>query len=270
LKKKYQLKLEAMLLKDSKKKNKVGIIIQARMGSKRFPGKIMKLINNKPILFHMLRQIKKSNLYDEIIFCTSIKKENDVVRKFCKKNKIICFSGSENNLVNRYYLTAKKYKIDVIVRLTADCPLIDPTIIDLCIKKFLSRNYDFVANTSPPYKKSYPDGVDVEVFSFKTIEIVNRECKSKNDLEHVTPYIWRKKKRFNLFRFELKKNLFKYRFTLDYKEDFILIRKVLLNFYKKRKKITMKNVVNYIKQHKNVYLLNNKKIYLQNERKNNS
>jgi spore coat polysaccharide biosynthesis protein SpsF (cytidylyltransferase family) len=248
-----------MPLKDFRKRNKVGIIVQARMGSKRLPGKIMKLVNNKPNLFHMIKQIKKSKLYNKIIICTSKKKENNIVRTFCKQNKIICFSGSENNLVNRYYLAAKKYNIDVIVRLTADCPLIDPKIIDMCIKKFLTKNYDFVANTSPPHGKSYPDGVDVEVFSFETIKIVNNECKSRSDLEHVTPFIWRKKSRFKLFRFELKKNFSKYRFTLDYKEDFLLIKKIIINFNKNKKLITMKNVVNFLKKNKNIYFLNNKK-----------
>jgi spore coat polysaccharide biosynthesis protein SpsF len=247
-----------MHLKDFKK-NKVGIIVQARMGSKRFPGKIMKKVNGYPMLNHMLNQIKKSKLHDEIIIATSLKKENDIVRNFCKKNKINCFSGSENNLVNRFYLCAKKYKLDTIVRLTADCPLIDPTIIDLCIKKFLSKKFDFVANTSPPNNKSYPDGVDVEVFSFKTIETVNSKCKSKKDLEHVTPYIWRKKKEYRLFRFNLKKDLSKYRFTLDYKEDFVLIKKILINLYNKKKKISMNNVIQYIKQNNNIYLLNHKR-----------
>ena len=161
--------------------------------------------------------------------------------------------------MNRYYLAAKKYNINVIVRLTADCPLIDPEIIDMCIKKFLSGSSDFVANTSPPFRKSFPDGVDVEVFSFETIKTVNLECKSKSDLEHVTPYIWRKKNRFNLFRFELKKNLSKYRFTLDYKEDFLLIKEIIINFNKNKKKIRMKNIVNYIKNDKDIYYLNNKK-----------
>ena len=106
-----------------------------------------------------------------------------------------------------------------------------------CIEKFLLNNFDFVANTSPPYGKSYPDGVDVEVFSLKTIHIVNRECTNKYDLEHVTPYIWRKKRRFKLFRFELEENLSKYRFTLDYKEDLILIKKIILNLYKNKRKL---------------------------------
>ena len=251
--------LDQTRLRDYKTKNKVGIIIQARMGSKRLPGKVMSKILNKPILHYMLNQVRRSVLHDKIVIATSIKKENNIIRNYCKKNNINCFSGSENNLVNRYYLAAKKYNIDVIVRLTADCPLIDPQIIDQCIKKFYNNNYDFVANTSPPYKKTYPDGVDVEVFSFDLIKLVNDKCKSKNDLEHVTPYIWRKKKKFKLFRFELKKNLAKYRFTLDYKEDFLIIKEIIINLYKKRKKITMENVVNFINKNKNIYLIKKKR-----------
>ena len=97
--------LELNLLKGFRKKNKVGIIVQARMGSQRFPGKVMNKIKNKPILFYILQQIKKSTLYDKVIIATSIKKENDIIRNFCKKNKITCFSGSENNLVNRYIIS---------------------------------------------------------------------------------------------------------------------------------------------------------------------
>ena len=164
------------------------------------------------------------------------------------------------------YLSAKKYGINTIVRLTADCPLIDPKIIDLCIKKFLSKKYDFVANTSPPYNKSYPDGMDVEVFSFKTIEKVNSKCKNKKDLEHVTPFIWRKKKEYKLYRFKLKKNLSKYRFTLDYKEDFTLIKRLFVNLNTNRRKITMNNIVGYIKKNKNLYMLNYKRNLNSNER----
>ena len=245
-----------MLSKDSKNRNKVGIIIQARMGSKRLPGKIMKSIENKPILFYMINQIKKSKLYNEIIICTSKKKKNDVVRKFCKNNKIICFSGDENNLVKRYYLAAKKFNIDIIVRLTADCPLIDPVVIDLCINKFLSKKYDFVANTSPPVNSTYPDGMDVEVFSFKTLEQVNLNCKSKNDLEHVTPYIWRKKKKFKQLKLNLEKNFSHLRLTLDYQEDYTLIKKIITYFNKNKLDINLKNIIIFFKKNKNLLEIN--------------
>lgn len=248
-----------MLSKDFNNKKKIGIIVQARMGSKRYPGKIMKVINKKPILFHMLKQLKKARLHNKIIISTSIGKENDLVRKFCKKNKISCFSGSENNLVNRYYLSAKKHKIDIIVRVTADCPLIDPKIIDFCIKKFLNNNYDFVANTSPPYNQTYPDGMDVEVFSYNTLKYVNRVCKNSFDLEHVTPFIWRNKKTFKLHKIKSKENLSYFRLTLDYIEDFKLIEKIIVYFEKNKISLTLKNIAKYLNSNHNTYSINKKR-----------
>ena len=245
-----------MLLKGSKKNFLVGIIVQARIGSKRLRGKVLKKINNKPMLYYMLKQIKKSSFYDKIIITTSKKKENNPIRNFCKKRKIICFSGSENNLVNRYYLSAKENNIDIIVRVTADCPLIDPKIIDESIKKFVTKNYDFVANTSPPYNQTYPDGMDVEVFSYNTLKYVNRVCKNSFDLEHVTPFIWRNKKTFKLYKIKSKKNLSNLRLTVDYIEDFKLIEKIIVYFEKNKINMTLKNIEKYLNSNHNIYSIN--------------
>lgn len=240
-------------------KDKVAAIIQARIGSTRLPKKAMLKVLDKPLLYYMIKQVKKSKLIKDVVVVTSIKKENSIIRNFCKKNNIKCFSGPDKNLVKRYYLAAKKFNIDTIVRLTSDCPLIDPKIIDRLIKKYYSFKYDFVANTSPPYNLTYPDGMDVEIFSLDTLTFVNNRCKSKKDLEHVTPFIWRKKKYFNNFKHNLKKNLSHYRLTVDYKEDFELISNIIIHFKKNKISMGLKNIVNYLSLNPDIYLINKKR-----------
>ncbi len=238
---------------------KIAAIIQARIGSTRLPKKAMLKVLNKPLLHYMIGQVKKSKKINDIIIVTSIKKENSVIRNFCKKNGIKCFSGSDKNLVNRYYLAAKKFNIDIIVRLTSDCPLIDSHIIDKLIEKYTSSKYDFVANTSPPYNLTYPDGMDVEIFSSKILKFVNSKCKIKTDLEHVTPYIWRKKKKFKQFKQNLKKNLSHLRLTVDYSEDFELIRNIIIYFKKNKININLNNIRKYLASNPDVYLINKKR-----------
>jgi spore coat polysaccharide biosynthesis protein SpsF len=246
-------------------KKKVAAIIQARVGSTRLPKKAMLKIEGKPLLEYMISQVKKSSTIDEIIVATSKKSSNNIIRSFCKKNNINCYSGSENNLVERYCEAAKSFGVSTIVRLTSDCPLIDPQIIDKCVKKFINSKYDFVSNTSTLDSSSYPDGMDVEVFSYNTLKYVNRVCKNDTDLEHVTPFIWRKRTFFKIFKLKLKKDLSHYRLTIDYKEDLELTKKIIVFFKKKKITINLKNIINFLMKNKNIYLINkvrNKKFKL--------
>ena len=126
--------------------DKVSAIIQARLGSKRFPKKILKKVNNKTILEHVIEQAQNSKLIDEIIIATTDLKQDHAITEICKKNKIKFFLGSSNDLLDRYYNCAKKYSCQIIVRITSDCPFIDPHIIDEAIKKYLSNSYDYVSN----------------------------------------------------------------------------------------------------------------------------
>jgi spore coat polysaccharide biosynthesis protein SpsF len=145
-------------------------IIQGRVGSTRLPGKILKKINNKTILNHVYTRIKKSKLIDKIVIATSINKENNIVEDLCYNNSILCFRGSEDDVLDRYYQCAKYYGClaqTTIVRITGDCPLIDSEIIDKVIDYYNSNNYDIVMNTW--FKNGYPSGYDVEVFSYDTL-----------------------------------------------------------------------------------------------------
>jgi len=201
------------------------IIIQARTSSKRFPNKILKKIKKHEILTIMLKRLKKK--FGKKIFVAIGKKNCNRIIDVCKKEKTSFFLGSDNNVLERYYKCAQKNKIETIVRIPSDCPLIDPNIVHKGLKKFFNNNVDYVSNLLPA---SYIDGNDVEIFSIGTLTKIYHNAKTRFDKEHVTTYLRKNKKKFKVMNFGTKKNLsLKYRLTLDYKEDLILIKKILSN-----------------------------------------
>lgn len=201
----------------------IAVIIQARMGSTRLPGKIMKEIQGKKILWHVVERVKRSKLINQITIATTDDPADNEIEDFCKENKIDCFRGDEENVLDRYYQAAKQNNAEMIVRVTSDCPLVDPGILDKLIHLFLNGNYDYVSNNMPP---TYPHGLDAEVFSFSSLEKAWRESKLKEEREHVTPYIRKNPKKFKIGNLSNSKDLSKLRWTLDFKEDFELITKI--------------------------------------------
>ena len=166
--------------------NEITAIIQARYNSKRLRGKIFKKIKNKSVLETLIYRIKKSKKVDNIIIACSKNRLDNKIIQFCKKNKIDCFRGSENNVLDRYYCAAKKFKVKHILRITSDCPLIDPKLIDRLLNVYHAKKVDFVSNVHPP---TFPNGMDIEIFNFKTLKKIKEEAYKKHDLEHVTSYI---------------------------------------------------------------------------------
>lgn len=216
--------------------NKILAIIQARMGSTRFPGKVLMEIDGKPLLQYQVSRVKDSLLLDDIVVATSTRQRDEVIVKFCTKNDVNCFRGSENDVLNRYYNCAKHFNASIIVRLTADCPLIDPLIIDETISLFLESNIDYAANTTPPETSFYPDGVDVEVFSFNALSRAERECESMLDREHVTLNFWKYKNNFSAIQLKRDTDVSQYRITIDYTEDLTVMEFIVgeikrLNIY---------------------------------------
>lgn len=198
-------------------------IIQARMGSTRLSGKIMLNILGKPVLWHVVNRVSRAKLIDELIVATTTKTKDDVIERFCKENNISIFRGQEKDVLDRYYQCAKKYNMENIVRITADCPLHDPQIIDLVIERYEGGNYDYITNADPP---SYPDGIDVEVFSFLALEKAWNNAKLSSEREHVTPYIRKNKNLFRVSNVENETDLSEFRWTLDQEEDFRFIKTV--------------------------------------------
>lgn len=208
----------------------IGAIIQARTNSTRLPKKVIKIIEGKPVLWHVIERVKRVRNINKVILATTDKKEDDILEKIAKKLNIPVFRGSENDVLDRYYQTAKVFRIDPIVRITADCPLLDPKVVEKVVDFYLKGNYDYVSNVHPP---TFPDGLDVEVFSFKTLKKIWEKAKLSSEREHVTSYISNHPWMFKTGNVRSPKDLNYLRLVLDEKEDLILIRKIYKELYNK-------------------------------------
>ena len=207
---------------------KFGIIIQARCGSIRLPNKILKKINDDDnVLEYLIRRV--SNYFDKkkIFVATTKLKKDKKIFKIAKKLKIKVFLGSEKDVLSRYLDCSAKYNIKNIIRLTSDCPLIDPELIKKMISIYKKNNLDYLSNTLPPNKSNYPDGSDIEIFSSKALNIVNKLSKSKIDREHVSNLFWKKKNIFKCSLIKLRKNLSNYKYSIDYKDELYMIKKIV-------------------------------------------
>ena len=198
------------------------IIIQARLGSTRLPGKVLKKINGKTILEYVINRLKKTKLSNNIIVATTNREEDKKIIKVAKKSNCHTFRGSTNNVLNRYYKAAVHYKVKNIVRITSDCPLIDPKIVNKVYFFYLKNNYDYVSNRIFP---TYPIGMGLEILNFKSLKKANKLTKSSYDKEHVTPYL-KKSSKINKGNFSLKQDYSKLRVTLDNQNDLKLIRHI--------------------------------------------
>ena len=231
------------------------------MSSTRLPGKIFLKVNSRYILDYLIDRLSFSKRIDNLIIATTTNPKDKIITEYCKKNNIIYFEGSEENVLSRYYLAAKKYNVDIIVRITSDCPLIDPGILDKMLDFYNKNSYDFVSNTVPP-PSNYPDGMDVEIFNFETLKKTYQNAQLPSEKEHVTFYMW-KSKNFDIYKFSLKHNFSKYRLTLDYIEDFELISEIIRCLYKKNSYFNMSDIIKFLQNNKHLFLLNNK--FIRNE-----
>jgi glutamate-1-semialdehyde 2,1-aminomutase/spore coat polysaccharide biosynthesis protein SpsF len=205
-------------------KPKVVAIIQARMSATRFPGKVLADIAGRPMLWHVVNRVRRAHAVDQVVVATSSEPADDAIADFCGRNAIECFRGSETDVLDRFYQAAKWCKAHTVVRITADCPLIDPQVVDKVVSTYLETGYDYVTNT---LRYTYPDGLDTEVFSFAVLEAAWREANLPADREHVTPYIQRSG-RFRLYNVESEtdvsaRNL---RWTVDEPVDLEFVRMI--------------------------------------------
>ena len=235
----------------------IAAIIQARLGAERLPGKVLMKLGHSNILNFQLMRIKKAKRLNEIIVATTEEKQDDKIVEFCEENRIKFYRGSTKDVLSRYYHCAKLFKVDTIVRLTADCPFIDPNVIDKVIDIFFEKRADFSSNTVPPETSSWPDGSDVEVFSFKNLEIAYKNSVDLNEREHVTFYFWKNKtNNFSNIQLENDQDWSKYRFTLDYPKDFEVIKKIYFELKKNNQFGYVKDVVDILKNNPEIRNLN--------------
>lgn len=230
-------------------------IVQARLGSERFNRKVVKIILNKPLILLLLERLTLCKHLDDLV--VAIPKKDKKLYNLLKY-KFNVFKGKEHDVLSRYYYAALKYNADIIIRITGDCPLVDPEMVDKYIEKFKNSKFDYISNINPP---TFPNGFDIEVFSFKVLKKVFKKATIKEDREHVTRYIV-KNKIFKKYNFKNSKDLSFLRLTVDYKEDFLLITKIFVFF--KKKKFLFKDIIQFYKSNKSLFLQNLK--YLRNEK----
>ncbi|MBI5643145.1 MAG: glycosyltransferase family protein [Deltaproteobacteria bacterium] len=196
-------------------------IIQARMSSTRLPSKVMKTVCGNPILWHVVNRLKASRLIEDIMVATTTDPSDDVIEEWCALTGTASYRGSLEDVLDRYYNAARKIGAKTIVRITADCPLIDPELVDKVIGKFSEGGYDHTGIDS-----SYPDGLDAEVFSFAALEKAHKEARLASEREHVTPYIWKNPGFFRLSSIKNDKDLSHLRWTVDDAKDFLLVTRI--------------------------------------------
>jgi len=200
-------------------------IVQARMGSTRLPKKVMSEIGSMPMIEVLLKRLSKSKKINKIVLATTEKKEDKPLIKYVKSLGYSVSTGSEENVLERFYHTAKKHQANIIVRITGDCPLVDSNIVDNVINLFKDNKIEYASNINPP---TFPDGLDVEVFSFDALENAYKYASSNFEKEHVTPYI--KENEENQLNYHNSEDLSHLRLTVDEKDDFLMIKKIFDKF----------------------------------------
>jgi glutamate-1-semialdehyde 2,1-aminomutase len=206
---------------------KIVALVQARMGSTRLPGKVLKSIVGKPMIELLLTRLSQSSELDEIVVATSDASQNDQLQSIVETLGYQCTRGSEKDVLGRFYASAKSVDADVIVRITGDCPLVDSSLVDQCIQGFKQSQVDYFSNIDPA---TYPDGMDIEVMSFTSIERANNETHSEFDREHVTPYI-RNSRSFTKDSMSHTEDLSNQRWSVDEPEDLIVVTNVFEHFF---------------------------------------
>lgn len=232
---------------------KVVVIIQARMSSSRLQGKVLMPLVGKPVLGHIVERLSYCKMIDKIVVATSNEVDDDLVADYCSNNNLDCYRGSLEDVLDRYYQTAKLYQADPIVRITGDCPVIDPIVVDAVITGYLSGKYD-----SYGLGGEFPDGLDCTVFSFSAIEKAWREAKLKSEREHVGPYIENNPSLFRNGMLDLFQGLSKLRWTLDELKDYELLKKIFDNLYRSNSPFLTHEILQFIQKNPDLLAINSK------------
>ena len=219
----------------------IGCIIQARMNSTRLYGKVLKKLDENPVLYYVLKQIHESKLIDKVVVATSELEIDNAIVKYAKKMNVEVFRGSPTDVLDRHYKCAKKYSFDPIVRVTSDNPLNDPQIIDKAIKKMKNGKFDCVTTS---FLQTFPKGIHVDVISMNALEKAWKNSSSPYEREYVTPYIYNNSKKFKIYNLVNSKNLSHISFTIDKNSDLKFVRKIVSKI--QNRPILMKDILKLI------------------------
>lgn len=228
-------------------------VLQARIGSSRLPNKVLLKIKGKTLLELYINRVKQSRLIDKIIIATTTRSEDDEIEKISHKLGIECFRGSENDLLDRHYQCAKEYHADVVVRITPDDPFVDYRVIDRAIQIFKDNQVDFVTNHFEP---TYPEGLDVEVYSIHALEKLWKEAKLFSEREHVFPYIQSNQDQFKIVNFTQDKDYSYLRWTIDYECDYKMTKVVYDYLYDKKPIFLQEDILKLLEKHPEISKMN--------------
>jgi spore coat polysaccharide biosynthesis protein SpsF len=206
---------------------RVVAIIQARMGSTRLPGKVLRDLGGKTVLARVVNRTRSAALVDEVVVATTGQPADVAIVKECERLAVACFRGDEADVLDRYYRAAKEFSADAVVRITSDCPLIDPELIDATIRAFLDQKTDYATNA---LVVTYPRGLDVEVFTAEALARTWGDAKEAYQRTHVTPYMYENPQLFRIASLTAEKDYGKYRWTVDTEEDMEVIREIYRHF----------------------------------------
>lgn len=205
-------------------------VVQARTGSTRLPGKVLLDLAGEPMLVRHVERVRRARTVDRVVVATTTEPADDAIVSLCAKWGWECFRGSEMDVLDRYYRTALALRADVVVRVTSDCPLIDPDVADRVVREFLERQpgVDYASNTLP--RRTFPRGLDTEVMRFDALQRAWREDANPASREHVTPYIYGSAGRFRLHGVTDADDHSALRWTVDTPEDLALVRRIFDHF----------------------------------------
>ncbi len=224
------------------------IIAQARMTSTRLPGKVLKPVLGKPLLTYFIERLRRVTLADQVLIATTINASDETIVDWCRTLGVAFTRGAEYDVLSRYYDAAVVTGADTIVRVTSDCPLIDPALVDDCIRFFHENasRFDYISNSQ---EKSYPLGMSVEVFSFRSLQEAYAEGTAEADREHVTPFLYMHPERYRIGRLGSPRNLSEYRLTLDTPEDLELITRIIEALYPLKPEFNLADIVELLTMH---------------------
>lgn len=223
----------------------INAIIQARMGSTRLPHKVMAEIMGKPLLWHVVDRLRDSKYLDLITVATSIAQYDDTIEIWARNNSIKCFRGSEENVLKRYFDAAVSTGSKIIVRITADDPFKDYNIMDSVIEKLIEEKADFACNNYPP---SFPEGMDIEVFTMDALQAAFEHSNTSVEQEHVTQYFYNNISQFKTAFLTNQDNISFLRWTVDTEKDLAMTREVYRNLYKPHRKFMIDDILELIKR----------------------
>ncbi len=220
-------------------------IIQARMGSTRLPGKVLRPLAGKPVLEHVVTRVRACRLISTVLVATSDKPADDAIQSFADRIGVRCFRGSESDVLDRFAQAAESVELPHIIRITADCPLVDPELLGHMIQCYEGTDFDYYSNCHPV--RTFPKGLDIEIFPRRALEIAAREATEPYDREHVTPYFYKHPTKFRLGVLEAEVDRSEERWTLDTEDDYRFISGLYDALYQEGRIFSSAEITQYVK-----------------------